>query len=104
MFLKWLGSNSLAPYNSFGNGSAMRISPVGFAFGTIDRVLEEARRSATVTHNHPEGIKGAQAVAASIFLARSGQGKEQIRRFVEESFSYDPVSYTHLTLPTSDLV
>lgn len=89
MFLKWLGSNSLAPYNSFGNGSAMCVSPVGFAFGTIDRVLEEARRSATVTHNHPEGIKGAQAVAASIFLARSGQGKEQIRRFVEESFSYD---------------
>jgi len=89
MFLKWMGSNSLAPYNSFGNGLAMRVSPVGFAFGTIDRVLEEARRSATVTHNHPEGIKGAQAVAASIFLARSEQGKEQIRRFVEESFSYD---------------
>lgn len=72
MFLRWLGSNSLAPYNSFGNGSAMRVSPVGLAFNTIDEVPGEAKRSAEVTHNHPEGIEGAQAVAASIFLARSG--------------------------------
>ncbi|MFC2001211.1 ADP-ribosylglycohydrolase family protein [Chloroflexota bacterium] len=89
MFLKWLGSNSLTPYNSFGNGSAMRVSPVGFAFSNMDTVLQEAERSAAVTHNHPEGIKGAQAIATAIFLARSGDSKEQIRKCVEESFGYD---------------
>lgn len=89
MFLKWLGSNSLAPYNSFGNGSAMRVSPVGFAFSNLDTVLLEAEKSAAVTHNHPEGIKGAQAIGASIFLARSGQSKEQIREYVEGTFGYD---------------
>jgi ADP-ribosylglycohydrolase len=89
MFLKWLGSNSLAPYNSFGNGSAMRVSPVGFAFSSMDTVLLEAKESAVVTHNHPEGIKGAQAIAASIFLARSRQSKEEIRKYVEDTFCYD---------------
>ena len=89
MFLKWLGNNSLAPYNSFGNGSAMRVSPVGFAFSNLDTVLLEAEKSAAVTHNHPEGIKGAQAIAASIFLARSGKSKEQICEYVEESFGYN---------------
>ena len=89
MFLKWLQSDNLAPYNSFGNGSGMRVSPVGFAFSSIDMVLQEAEKSAAVTHNHPEGIKGAQAIAASIFLARSGNSKEQIREYVEESFGYD---------------
>jgi ADP-ribosylglycohydrolase len=89
MFLKWLGSNSLAPYNSFGNGSAMRVSPVGFAFSSLDMVLREAKKSASVTHNHPEGIKGAQAIAAAIFLARSGENKKQIRKYVEDSFNYD---------------
>ena len=89
MFFKWLGSNSLAPYNSFGNGSAMRVSPVGFAFSSLDIVLREAEKSAAVTHNHPEGIKGAQAIAAAIFLARSGEGKDQIRKYVEDSFSYN---------------
>ncbi len=77
MFLNWLSSDSLAPYNSFGNGSAMRVSPVGFAFPSLDMVLREAEKSAAVTHNHPEGIRGAQAIAASIFLARSGEGKER---------------------------
>ena len=62
MFRKWLGSPESKPYNSFGNGSAMRVSPVGFAFSTLDEVLQEAKKSAEVTHNHPEGIKGAQAV------------------------------------------
>lgn len=89
MFLRWLGSNSLVPYNSFGNGSAMRVSPVGFAFDTIDEVLLEAQRSAEVTHNHPEGIKGAQAIAASIFMAKLGQSKEQIREYIEDDFGYD---------------
>jgi len=89
MFLSWLSSDSLEPYNSFGNGSAMRVSPVGFAFSSLEMVLREAEKSAAVTHNHPEGIKGAKAIAASIFLAKSGQGKEQIREYVEESFGYN---------------
>jgi len=89
MFLGWLASESLAPYNSFGNGSAMRVSPVGFAFSSLDDVLREAERSAAVTHNHPEGIKGAQAVATSIFLARSGESKERISRYVEDNFGYN---------------
>jgi len=71
----WLGSQDTKPYNSFGNGSAMRVSPVGFAFSTMEEVLREAERSATVTHNHPEGIKGAQAVASAIFLARKVKAK-----------------------------
>ena len=70
-FRKWAASASRAPYRSWGNGSAMRVSPVGFAFQTLEEVLEQASKSAAVTHNHPEGIKGAQATAAAIFLARS---------------------------------
>jgi len=89
MFRKWLGRDSIAPYNSFGNGSAMRVSPVGFAFTSLEEVLREAEKSAAVTHNHPEGIKGAQAIAASIFLARSGESKEQILRYIEDTFGYN---------------
>jgi ADP-ribosylglycohydrolase len=77
------------PYNSWGNGSAMRVSPVGWAFETAEEVLEEARKSAEVTHNHPEGIRGAQAVALAVFLARSGAGKESIRQEVGARFGYD---------------
>ena len=75
-FRKWLQAEEHAPYNSYGNGSAMRVSPVGWAFDTAEEVLREAERSAAVTHNHPEGIKGAQAVALSVFRARSGASKE----------------------------
>lgn len=89
LFWKWLHSDSLAPYNSFGNGSAMRVSPVGFAFGTLEQVLEEAKRSAEVTHNHPEGITGAQAIASAIFLARTGATKKEIGHYVEHTFGYD---------------
>jgi ADP-ribosylglycohydrolase len=89
MFVQWLGSNDLAPYNSFGNGSAMRVSPVGFAFDTLEEVLLEAEKSAIVTHNHSEGIKGAQAVATSIFLARSGHSKKDIHNYVEKTFGYN---------------
>ena len=89
IFGRWLRSDSSEPYNSFGNGSAMRVSPVGFAFDSIDKVLEEARKSAEVTHNHPEGIKGAQATAAAIFLARTGQGKKEIKDYIEITFNYD---------------
>ena len=77
-FYNWLFSSSYEPYNSWGNGSAMRVSPVGFAFDSVEDVLREARKSAEVTHNHPEGIKGAQATALAIFLARTGQSKEHI--------------------------
>lgn len=89
MFFKWIFSDSALPYNSFGNGSAMRVSPVGFAFNTLDEVLDEAKRCAEVTHNHPEGIKGAQAVAAAIFLARQGENKAAIKKHVVSNFGYD---------------
>jgi len=89
MFFQWLCTEDPRPYNSFGNGSAMRVSPIGFAFDTLDEVLAEAERSAEVSHNHPEGIKGARAIASCIFLARQGESKEDIGRFVETEFRYD---------------
>src|SRR3954452_22362604 len=87
-FHQWAQSERSDPYNSWGNGSAMRVSPVGFAFDTLEQVLEQARSSAEVTHDHPEGIKGAQAVASAVFLARTGQTKEQIKGLVEATFGY----------------
>jgi len=88
-FLSWASTPDGMPYNSWGNGSAMRVSPVGFAFEKLRDVLEEARRTAEVTHNHPEGIKGAQATAAAIFLARSGEKKPKIKAYIEATFQYD---------------
>jgi ADP-ribosylglycohydrolase len=88
MFREWLYADSSLPYGSFGNGSAMRVSPVGFAFRTLPEVMEEAKRSAEVTHSHPEAIKGAQAVASAIFLAKEGAGKGKIKQYVEERFGY----------------
>jgi ADP-ribosylglycohydrolase len=88
-FLRWMATPGYAPYNSFGNGSAMRVSPVAHAFETEQEVLEEARRTAECTHNHPEGIKGAQATALAVFLARIGQDKEAIRKAVQDRFGYD---------------
>ncbi len=88
-FAQWLNAKDPKPYNSFGNGSAMRVSSVGFAFDTLEEKLAEARRSAEVTHNHPEGIKGAQAVAAAIFLARRGESKGYIREYITSTFGYD---------------
>ena len=88
-FYRWAGSSSSEPYNSFGNGSAMRVSPVGWYFNDLSTVLSEAHRSASVTHSHPEGIKGAQATAAAIFLARSGEHKPDIREFITMRFGYD---------------
>jgi ADP-ribosylglycohydrolase len=88
-FHQWAQSGDSRPYNSWGNGSAMRASPVGFACATLDDVLVQARRSAEVTHDHPEGIKGAQAVASAVFLARTGQNKDQIKNYVEGTFDYD---------------
>ncbi|HWQ73801.1 MAG TPA: ADP-ribosylglycohydrolase family protein [Syntrophomonas sp.] len=88
-FYQWLHAEAIDPYNSFGNGSAMRVSPVGFAFDTYEQVMEEAAKSAAVTHNHPEGIKGAQAIAAAVFLARSGLSKAEIKGRIEADFGYD---------------
>ena len=88
-FRQWMWKSTYRPYNSYGNGSAMRVSPIGFAFGSIEEVLFHAEKSAAVTHNHPEGIKGAQATALAIFLARQGIEKEAIRSQIAERFSYD---------------
>ncbi len=88
-FYRWLFAEDSQPYNSWGNGSAMRVSPVGLAFDSMEAVLQEAERSAAVTHNHPEGIKGAQATALSVFLARSGASKAAIRQEVSQRFGYD---------------
>ena len=88
-FMGWLWSENPQPYNSWGNGSAMRVSPVGWAFDTLEETLVAARQSAEVTHNHPEGIKGAQATAACIYWARKGKTKEQIREYVEALFGYN---------------
>jgi ADP-ribosylglycohydrolase len=88
-FLAWMVRPGYAPYNSFGNGSAMRVSPVGFAFDSEAEVLQEARRSAECTHTHPQGIKGAQATALAVYLARTRAEKEAIRRKVQEEFGYD---------------
>ena len=88
-FRRWLVSPRPAPYNSWGNGSAMRVSPVGFYCKSESEVLSEARSSAEVTHNHPEGIKGAQAAALAVYLARTGAGKPQIKEKMESLFGYD---------------
>jgi len=89
MFLQWIRTDDLEPYNSYGNGSAMRVSPIGFAFNTLDETLKEARKSAIVTHNHPEGIKGAEAVAAAIYIARQGNSKENIQQYIESNYGYN---------------
>ena len=88
-FAGWILSNNPQPYNSFGNGSAMRVSPVGYYAKTLDEAMELAKISAEVTHNHPEGIKGAQATAGAIFLARQGKDKQEIRDYVSQTFGYD---------------
>ena len=88
-FSKWIDSDFPQPYNSFGNGSAMRCSSVGWLFEDEGSVLEEAKKSAEVTHNHPEGIKGAQAVALGVMLCRQGSTKLEIQEKLEDLFDYD---------------
>lgn len=88
-FIRWLQSDESRPYNSWGNGSAMRVSPVGFAFSTEDEVLRQARMTAEITHNHPEGIKGAEATALAVYLARTGHQKGAIRARIKTLFGYD---------------
>ncbi len=88
-FNGWLHSDHPQPYNSWGNGSAMRVSPVGFAFNTEDEVLDEAEKTASISHNHPEGVKGAQATALAVFFARMGRTKEEIREQISQRFGYN---------------
>jgi ADP-ribosylglycohydrolase len=88
-FKLWVKSWDRKPYNSYGNGSAMRVSPIGWAFNTVREVLLEAKRSAEVTHNHPEGIKGAQATALAVFRARTGASKAKIKAEIQKRFGYD---------------
>lgn len=87
-FARWLFDDKMPAYNSFGNGSAMRVSAVGYTEKTLEDTLKKAKMVSSVSHNHPEGIKGAQAVAGAIFLARKGSNKKQIKAFVE-GLGYD---------------
>jgi ADP-ribosylglycohydrolase len=88
-FHQWAQAHGSRPYNSWGNGAAMRISAVGFAFNTLDEVLVRAAEYTAVTHNHPEGLKGAQATAAAIFLAKTGSTKADIKQYTAATFHYD---------------
>lgn len=88
-FCDWLEADASQPYNSFGNGSAMRVSSVAWLYNDLDTVRRMARLSAEVTHNHPEGIKGAEATASAIFLARTGHSKAHIKAYIEDNFQYD---------------
>jgi ADP-ribosylglycohydrolase len=88
-FIKWLFQAEVQPYNSWGNGAAMRVSPIGFAFSNVETVLSEAERSAEISHNHPEGIKGAQATAVAVHLAHSGASKEEVRAEISQRFGYN---------------
>ncbi|MDR1215141.1 MAG: ADP-ribosylglycohydrolase family protein [Treponema sp.] len=88
-FAQWLGAKEKKPYNSWGNGSAMRVSPIGWAFKTLEETLVQAKRSAEFSHNHPEGVKGAQATATAIFLGRMGASKQEIKSHIEREFGYD---------------
>jgi ADP-ribosylglycohydrolase len=100
IFLRWLKSDNPKPYGSWGNGSAMRVSPIGWAFDTLEETLNQAKLSAEVTHNHPEGIKGAQATAAAVFLARQNTSKKDIKDYIIKTFGYDLNRTIAQILPT----
>ena len=89
MFRRWLKDPNPQPYGSYGNGSAMRVSSAGWLFDDLETVRHMARLSAEVTHNHPEGIKGAEATASAIYLARTGSTKAEIKAYIESNFHYD---------------
>jgi ADP-ribosylglycohydrolase len=99
-FWRWVESGSCEPYNSWGNGSAMRVSAVAFAFDTLEGVLSAARASAEATHNHPEGVRGAQAAAVATFLARTCATKEQIRKEIQTRFGYELSETVEMIRPT----
>lgn len=88
-FRHWLKENNPKPYGSYGNGSAMRVSAAGWLYDSIERTREVARATANVTHNHPEGIKGAEATASAVYMARNGSSKEEIKEYIEREFHYD---------------
>ncbi len=89
VFATWVASEGEAHSHSFGNGSAMRVSPIGFVFSTLEQTIAEARKSAECTHGHPDGLAGAESVAAAIFLARTGASKEDIKNLISEKWGYD---------------
>lgn len=89
MFLNWLITIDSKPYNSWGNGSAMRVAPIGWIYDNLEDTRRMAKISAAVTHNHPEGIKGAESTASAIYLARNGYSKEEIKKHIEKEFNYD---------------
>lgn len=89
MFIRWLDEENPQPYGSYGNGSAMRVSSAGWLYDTLEESRSAARLTAEVTHNHPEGVKGAEAAASAIFLARTGNSKEEIRAYITAEFEYD---------------
>ena len=88
-FIQWLSAPDPKPYHSWGNGSAMRVSSAGWLFDTLEETRRAAARTARVTHDHPEGIKGAEAAASAVFLARTGAGKGEIRDYIARQFGYD---------------
>ena len=88
-FIWWLRDDNPEPYGSYGNGSAMRVSSVGWLYDTLEETRHAAKLSAEVTHNHPEGIKGAEAIASAIFLARTGTKKAEIKEYIISEFGYD---------------
>ena len=88
-FYHWLHARHPEPYGSYGNGSAMRVSSAGWLFDTLEQTRHMARLTAEVTHNHPEGIKGAEATASAIFLARTGHSKDEIKEYIVQEFGYD---------------
>lgn len=88
-FRRWLTARHPEPYNSFGNGSAMRVSAVGWLYNSLEKTRTVAKATANVTHNHPEGIKGAEATASAIFMARNGSSKAEIKKYIENEFHYD---------------
>lgn len=88
-FADWAAARRTRAYGSYGNGAAMRVSPVAWARETLESVLEQARRSAAVTHDHPEGLKGAMATAAAVYLARTEKSKDAIRGYLSQAFDYD---------------
>lgn len=89
MFYRWLRTSDPKPYGSYGNGSAMRVSAAGWLYDTLEETRRIARLSAEVTHNHPEGVKGAEAIASAIFMARMGRSKDEIKAFIVREYGYD---------------
>ena len=89
LFHKWLVTDDPQPYGSFGNGAAMRVSSVGWLYDSLSRTREVARWTAEVTHNHPDGVKGAETVASAIYLGRMGHSKEEIKDYITQEFGYD---------------